>query len=865
MILNVQKLVRSIFWFTSTTFAEDNTAWINIACLKNVLRAASPFFVRLFSQNLTEESIVIEEGIEAMMVANNSEKQHVLQLTFHKISSLSIQTLVEFAYTGSVKLDSSILQKVVEDLQFMKMQSLLDILASRLKEELCYSNCIPNLIISHTLGKTEAYRTVLFFILDEFSHGIKRGPNFRTSWNNILKSELSARETSVHILPGLKKEAEEIERAGLTEDGKLLEILMKVIATNSICKDEEHKLLNFLVAKRREKCADYFENVMLYCYNDDEQLCAECLTDSHAQYHIEPIDRALCKTMAPQWERVVLELECIEHSSKDRISEWDHFSNLFRAEKSRDLEILEACAEIKPKMDKLSTIFKSGKVGPGDADVLALKTFATALREDSEQLKVSYEKAKRVSDELLNLLYKRSVSCASIVDTDNTYELELLEVRPLKINIHQPLTITNCISILKAAKRVEKQQIYNDAFHFLCANILEVVEKSGQSFNRRISLTVLEELLKSDMLKVESEDDAVLVVKEWLHFDIRHRKKFASQLLKQIRFGHVSKKVIEKFKIDASYLVLLDDETKKLVEKACGGEGCVRNPREYAVNTNLLVFAQDGVIFSYDIGRKFCKEWTGENHGGEFGAVMVGKNVFIMGGFKEINGSYQTLSSVSIYNVRTKVWIEGPSMIDKRCVFGACVSSDNTIYVIGGYRSYNDYLNSVEMLKCNERGNPVGKWEALPPMSTARYGLGAAVLDDKIYAIGGSDGSSCLAQLEVFDKELKVWKECAPISQANFEHTAATYNKEIYIFCTHGGSEKYNPVSDTWTAIAARPEPISMGYPSYQGSAVLQGKIYLVGGYQCTRTDIYDPMTNTWSQGAKLPWDVGATKCVAWN
>ena len=203
-------------------------------------------------------------------------------------------------------------------------------------------------------------------------------------------------------------------------------------------------------------------------------------------------------------------------------------------------------------------------------------------------------------------------------------------------------------------------------------------------------------------------------------------------------------------------------------------------------------------------------------------------------------------------------------MIDKRCVFGACVSSDNTIYVIGGYRSCNDYLSSVEMLKCNERGKPVGKWEALPPISTARYGLVAAVIDDEIFAVGGSDGSSCLAQLEVFDKELKVWKECAPMSQASFEHSVATYNKEIYIFFTYGGCEKYSPVFDTWTAIATRPEPLC-GYFSYQGSAVLKDKIYLVGGYQCTRTDIYDPNTNTWSQGPKLPWDVGATKCVAWN
>ena len=447
---------------------------------------------------------------------------------------------------------------------------------------------------------------------------------------------------------------------------------------------------------------------------------------------------------------------------------------MFRAEKSRDLEILGACAEIKPKMDKLADIFKSGKVGPGDVDVLALKTFAATLRKDSEQLSVSYEKAKRVSDALLSLLYKRSVSCASIVDTDTAFEVELFEDL-LEIDMHQQLTTTNCISILKAAIHSEKQQIFIVAFHFLCLNFLDVVKESGQSFNRRINLFVLEDL-KSDKLKVDSEDDVVLVVKKWLLFDIRHRKKFAMQLLKQVRFGHVSKEVLEKFENDASHLIMLNDETKKLVEDACGGLGCIENPREYAVNTNLLVLGQNGAIFSYDLETKLYEECTGENHGNEFSAVIVGKNVFIMGGFKEVNDSYQTLSTVSIYNVRTKVWIEGPSMIDKRRSFGAFVSSDNTIYVIGGSND-NDYLSSVEMLKCNKRGKPIGVWEALPPINRARNGVKAAVIDDKIYAVGGSDGSGRPVPLDVFDKKLKVWrKECAPMSQVKRGLAVTTYN-----------------------------------------------------------------------------------------
>ena len=37
------------------TSAEDDSAWINLACHKNVIRAASSFFDRLFSKNFTDE------------------------------------------------------------------------------------------------------------------------------------------------------------------------------------------------------------------------------------------------------------------------------------------------------------------------------------------------------------------------------------------------------------------------------------------------------------------------------------------------------------------------------------------------------------------------------------------------------------------------------------------------------------------------------------------------------------------------------------------------------------------------------------------------------------------------------------------
>ena len=162
------------------------------------------------------------------------------------------------------------------------------------------------------------------------------------------------------------------------------------------------------------------------------------------------------------------------------------------------------------------------------------------------------------------------------------------------------------------------------------------------------------------------------------------------------------------------------------------------------------------------------------------------------------------------------------------------------------------------MLKCNEKGEPVGDWKKLPSMINKRYYFDAAIIDDNIYAVGGLFDVRKSSEVEVFDAKLKLWKQCSSMSQARCAHAIATYNKEIYVFGDDGVCEKYNPVTDTWTPIA--------GYTkgaSYRGAAVVGDQIYLVGGKGCKEMDIYDPKTNTCSKGPQLPYGIGSCKCVA--
>ena len=117
-------------------------------------------------------------------------------------------------------------------------------------------------------------------------------------------------------------------------------------------------------------------------------------------------------------------------------------------------------------------------------------------------------------------------------------------------------------------------------------------------------------------------------------------------------------------------------------------------------------------------------------------------------------------SQVSIYNVKTKTWNCGPNMLETRYDFGTCVSSANTICVFGG--SSKQDMKSVEMLNCDQNGEPIGAWQRVSLMKNARARFEVAIVDDLIYAIGGHPN---LSTMEVFDPKANSWKDCRYVTR----------------------------------------------------------------------------------------------------
>ncbi|MFI5846054.1 S8 family serine peptidase [Catenuloplanes sp. NPDC051500] len=142
-------------------------------------------------------------------------------------------------------------------------------------------------------------------------------------------------------------------------------------------------------------------------------------------------------------------------------------------------------------------------------------------------------------------------------------------------------------------------------------------------------------------------------------------------------------------------------------------------------------------------------------------------------------------------------------------------------------------------------------------------------LDDKIYSIGGGDGSASTTKNYVYDATALTWTAIADLPEARNALTVGVIDGKIIATGGWGASGpsattwSYDPGPNTWTKVADNPAPRAAA-----GQAVADGKLYAIGG--CTTASCtpmsntvvaYDPAANTWSTLAAYPKSVAFGSC----
>lgn len=208
-------------------------------------------------------------------------------------------------------------------------------------------------------------------------------------------------------------------------------------------------------------------------------------------------------------------------------------------------------------------------------------------------------------------------------------------------------------------------------------------------------------------------------------------------------------------------------------------------------------------------------------------------------------------------------WVFRPPLTQGRAFCAGAVLNDR-IYAIGGNTAALAELDKVEMLDLPG----TGIWTPLASLSAPRTGVAAAAANGKIYAIGGfRTGVPLVGTNEEYDPTLNTWTPRAPNPTPRSYAAAVAVNNKVYLM---GGStivnntfqdttsvDEYDPITNTWTPKA--PMPVAM---STHAAAELDGKIHVVIG---TTHLEYDPATNVWTP--RKPMSVARDRlgAFAWN
>lgn len=218
-------------------------------------------------------------------------------------------------------------------------------------------------------------------------------------------------------------------------------------------------------------------------------------------------------------------------------------------------------------------------------------------------------------------------------------------------------------------------------------------------------------------------------------------------------------------------------------------------------------------------------------------------------------------------------WVQKPPLHTARS-HPATVSYKGKIYVFGGGGPNFLSLNSVEIYDLQS-----DTWSWGSPMPTHRSGAVAALVNNRIYVIGGGykkpDGKfRFLTTVEIFDPESNRWDKGPAMIQPHDYPGLAVSGDNIYIMgghhpdATEGGPSR-DPGFDFCEALNVNQgrweetRPLPLPRFALKG-AFLNGRIIATGGVAFTGKglteydliDIYDPVRDMWTMedGFSLPW-----------
>jgi N-acetylneuraminic acid mutarotase len=187
-------------------------------------------------------------------------------------------------------------------------------------------------------------------------------------------------------------------------------------------------------------------------------------------------------------------------------------------------------------------------------------------------------------------------------------------------------------------------------------------------------------------------------------------------------------------------------------------------------------------------------------------AATIASTLYVVGGFQGTGGGVATLYA---YDPAPDRWSSRASMPTARGAL-TCAVVDDRLYAIGGEGPGGD-TGVVEVYD-----PATDTWDtSLPSMPTARNHIAGAALDGKIYVVGGRAArlGSLMQTDEVYDAATRTWSEAAPLPTGRSGMMATVYRGRVHVLGGEGGPatfaehEAFDPATGAWATLAPLPTP----------------------------------------------------------
>eukprot|EP00731_Ephydatia_muelleri_P007709 Em0004g47a len=380
-----------------------------------------------------------------------------------------------------------------------------------------------------------------------------------------------------------------------------------------------------------------------------------------------------------------------------------------------------------------------------------------------------------------------------------------------------------------------------------------------------IPTSCLADLLKSEDLRVRSEEEVLDSVLNWVMHDFENREHCISSLLRQVKlplipWESLSSKLLSNESIAADpgcSQLLLNAKNYQLhpasIEKYADTPEYVQYTARKSIAHNEFIYVVGGET---DPGRSLISSVAvfqpSKNAWRDLAPMVTsrrGVGLSLLGGFLyAVGGSdrIQALRLAERYDPNANEWTKIAEMNENRSSVAA-VTLHNHIYAVGGYDGTANCLRTVE------RYDPVANtWSYVAEMNVTRSMLSVGALGGCLYAIGGYDGSSDLSSCERYDSIDNVWTMVSPMNSRRCMAGVGVLAGMVYAVggcdCAQSlnSMEVYDPEKDQWTLLSEMSR-----LRSGVGVAVVSNKLYALGGY-CgetypTSVECYDPETARWT------------------